>query len=79
VPEHSLSTRLLDLDGHGLGIVFCVLLSGNWGISSLRVCLPIEALVVSHLKVKADLLYLFHDLMKRFEHFAVYNCDDSRG
>jgi len=57
--------------------VFCS--SGNWGISSLRVCLPIEALVVSHLKVKADLLYFFHDFVKRFWHFEVYNSDDSRG
>jgi len=28
---------------------------------------------------KGDLLYLLHDLVKRFWHFGVYNCDDSRG
>jgi len=36
VPEHSLSTRLLDLDGHGLGIVFCVLLIRELGDFQLK-------------------------------------------
>ena len=33
---HSLSPRLLDLYGHGLDVVLCVLLTGNWRDSNLK-------------------------------------------
>ena len=30
MPEHNLSPRLFDLNHHGLDVVLCVVLSGNW-------------------------------------------------